>query len=423
VQSTADNAHCQLRYVLPFTGSCLMTYGLWQGAPAAFFVGCVLLIFLLVQGLLLFHAAAGVRLRRRHSPHAVRGEDLRIHVALGNHSLAPLLDAWVSDAVYPSGVVEETMRLGGVVPPRKVFRFEYVCRINKPRGEYEIGPATLTLQDPLGVFVRRKKLPVLTRLRVYPTPGRLQRRIPFLHHPLWRRVGEEVISLSGYAGDFRGPRAYCPGDLLSSIHWKATARYGELTVKEFDGNAATVVALLVDFRRVSLRGLGTHTTHETALGLAASILAEAVERGHVMRTVFIGGSCSYPLEGAGTRYLQLVLTEMVNLRPLWSQSDFTGIASRQVALLPFGSTAVFVLGGLAVSVEAMSRLARDCRMRSLTPVALLFDDRKFLRRDVRHMEQDSHAPPFDEIAAAYRRCGFQVVETDVVGDRREGGSA
>jgi len=309
----------------------------------------------------------------------------------------------------PAASLRKHFASGGGVPPRKAVGFEYVCRVNKPRGEYRIGPATLTLQDPLGIFVRRKQLPVLTPLRVYPSPGRLRQSVPFLHHPLWRRIGEDVISLCGYAGDFRGPRAYRRGDLLSSIHWKATARYGKLTVKEFDGNAATVIGLFVDFRRVSLRGLGTHTTHETALGLAAAVLAEAVERGHFLRTLFVGSSCSQDLEGAGMRYLEAMLTEMVSLRPLWSQKDYAGTVSRRVGLLPFGSTAVFILGGLAVPVEAMGRLARDCRTRSITPLALLLDDRRFLRRDVRHMEQESRAPSFEEIADEYRRHGFQVL--------------
>ena len=67
-----------------------------------------------------------------------------------------------------------------------------------------------------------------------------------------------------------------------------------------------------------------------------------------------------------------------------------------------------VLGALSVSMRAVEILTRECRLRGIKPVALLFDERAFLRRDVGQMELDSRAPRFWEIFHGYRRLGVQV---------------
>ncbi len=51
-----------------------------------------------------------------------------------------------------------------------------------------------------------------------------------------RAVGEYGVPLARYMGqgeDIRGTRLYAPGDDLRHVHWKSTARKGQLVVKEF----------------------------------------------------------------------------------------------------------------------------------------------------------------------------------------------
>jgi uncharacterized protein (DUF58 family) len=51
-----------------------------------------------------------------------------------------------------------------------------------------------------------------------------------------RAVGENGVPLARYMGqgeDIRGTRLYAPGDDLRHVHWKSTARKGQLVVKEF----------------------------------------------------------------------------------------------------------------------------------------------------------------------------------------------
>ena len=392
-----------------------MSLGIIRGTPVTFFVGAALASFVLFHVVALYYVSSRTRVVREHSPHAVRGENLRVRMKLGNFSRLPITQLWVSDAVEPCGVADECVQIGDVVLPRKAYVFDYVRRVSKPRGQYDMGPTTLTFQDPFGVFVREKHIPVRTPLRVYPTPAGSVGAFPLLETPLWRRVGEEIISCAGHTGEFRGPREYRRGDALSRIHWKATARHRELIVKEFDENAATAVAVFVDFRRASLRGLGTHTTHEASLALAASVCVSAVDRCHYVQTAFIGARGGRELTGTGQRFLHEVLNEMVALRPSWTAESFARLTKPVLGRLAPGATVVFVLGGLAAPESDLAELAGLCRVRALHPVLVLIDDRRFLRRDHRHMLEETRAPQFEAQVETCRRLGFAVHPVRVEG--------
>jgi uncharacterized protein (DUF58 family) len=60
--------------------------------------------------------------------------------------------------------------------------------------------------------------------------------------------GDEV--LTGGAGHdmVRGVRPYVSGDPIRVVHWPATARWGEVMVKEMEGNGAPAVVIVVDLR-------------------------------------------------------------------------------------------------------------------------------------------------------------------------------
>lgn len=92
------------------------------------------------------------------------------------------------------------------------------------------------------------------------------------------------------AGDVvRGVRAYIPGDRLRQVHWRATARRGELVVKEADEPQAPVLHLVVDL------GEGGDPA-EDAARRAAWWAREALRRGHhlILTTVEDGRTVEAP---------------------------------------------------------------------------------------------------------------------------------
>ena len=386
-----------------------MTGGVLLGSPVPFFMGVLLLFFCFLQLGLLTYGLSRVRLIREHAAHAVCGESIQVRLRVGNFSRVTLPDVWLCERVEPSGVLEESLHLAEAVPPNRAYRIEYACPVTKRRGRYSLGPGTVFVRDGFGIFTRYRTLPELTPLCVYPTPVTGLADVPLLAEAQWQRIGEEIVSSPGFAGEFRGARAFRRGDTLSRIHWKATARYGEFIVKDFDVNATTSVGVFVDFRQSSLRGMGTHTTHEAALGLAAAVLARAVEYGHALHVVFAGARGTSSRSGSGPAFLHLVLNDMVDIRPSWTRSGFLDLIRAPLGRLPYGSTAVFEFGGLACPLDDLAELGRQCRLRRLSPIAVLLDDRQFLRRDTHHMVEERDGLSFEALADTYRGEGFTVV--------------
>jgi uncharacterized protein (DUF58 family) len=117
------------------------------------------------------------------------------------------------------------------------------------RGRYSLGPITLTVTDPFGLARRSwpagpaEEITICPRvheLRPAPgAPGRLRSASPFavrFHAPAID--GEEFLTL----------REYEVGDDLRRIHWRSTARTGELIVREDEAQWQPRAVVLLDTR-------------------------------------------------------------------------------------------------------------------------------------------------------------------------------
>jgi uncharacterized protein (DUF58 family) len=71
-------------------------------------------------------------------------------------------------------------------------------------------------------------------------------------------------------------RPYAPGDSFNRIHWRSTARLGEIQVKEFDLEQTADLWLFVDLEAGVHAGEGDVSTVEEAMRVAASIAHDAI---------------------------------------------------------------------------------------------------------------------------------------------------
>ncbi|WP_407540691.1 DUF58 domain-containing protein [Deinococcus radiomollis] len=159
------------------------------------------------------------------------------------------------------------LRAGGLIWGDTTLTFTTTLTLNR-RGVYAWSGATLRWADPFGLFWHSVPLDVPTTLEVYPGTHGL--RLPNLLRPLLsegalaRTLGlDDPISL-------RGARPYVPGDPPGRIHWRLTARTGELTVRELERTASSSLHLHLDTS-------GSEVYIESVVRLAASLVREALE--------------------------------------------------------------------------------------------------------------------------------------------------
>ena len=88
----------------------------------------------------------------------------------------------------------------------------------------------------------------------------------------WVGDGDGTTRAAASAGeDDVIPRAYRDGDELRRVHWRSTARYGELMVRREEQRWRNRVLLLLDTRRSAHAGTGPTSSFEFAVSAAASI--------------------------------------------------------------------------------------------------------------------------------------------------------
>lgn len=183
------------------------------------------------------------------------------------------------------------------LPPGGSARYRYELPTGR-RGRIEVGPLSVERSDLLGLARARGEIGQVAQLWVYPRrhPVRLSPAGRSRHH----HEGEAPpIPVRG-SMDLRALREYVVGDELRHLHWKATARTGQLMVREYVDPAQPWCVIVLDTRAHLL----TPDAFEEAVEVVASIVWESCEQGRPARLCTTGGMRTDTVGGAaGVREL------------------------------------------------------------------------------------------------------------------------
>ncbi|MGI5159588.1 DUF58 domain-containing protein [Microbispora sp. CA-102843] len=151
------------------------------------------------------------------------------------------------------------------------------------RGRFPIGPLSVRIADPFGLVELTRSFTITDTLVVTPEV------VPL---PPVRLSGEHsgggdsrTRSVAAAGDDDVAPREYRQGDDLRRVHWRSTARHGELMVRREEQELQSRGALLLDTRRHAHRGEGPRSSFEVAVSAAASIGVHLSAEGLALRLV------------------------------------------------------------------------------------------------------------------------------------------
>ncbi|HUR55064.1 MAG TPA: DUF58 domain-containing protein, partial [Gemmataceae bacterium] len=137
------------------------------------------------------------------------------------------------------------------------------------RGYYPLGPVVLETGDVFGLHRRHKVLGEPVYVMVYP------RVIPLPKYDFAseRPIGEIRLQNRLFEDPTRtaGVRKYVLGDPLQRVHWKVTARTGELHCRVYEPTSLAGATLLVDFHASGYHARGEPYRSDLAVTAAASI--------------------------------------------------------------------------------------------------------------------------------------------------------
>ncbi len=233
--------------------------------------------------------------------HGHVGDKLRVTYTMRNSSRLPKL--WLE--------IHNPTTLPGALPGRALTlpgRSERSWLIRLPlsrRGHFRIEPLHIRTGDPFGFFEAAATVGQGVSVVVYP---RLE-PIPAWRLPAAILEGshaspERTLQTTPLATTVR---PYAPGDSMNRIHWRSTARHGEIQVKEFDLEQTADAWIVLDLQRGIGGGRGDESTTEAAIRAAAAISDKAIsENRAVGMTVNSSRTAFLPADRGGRQHQKIM---------------------------------------------------------------------------------------------------------------------
>ena len=299
--------------------------------------------------------------RRLDPPRVEAGRTATVRLRLDNVSRLPSGVLLMEDAL-PYTLGGRPRFVLDKVEPRGVRDVTYPVRA-ETRGRYRVGPLSVRLTDPFGLCELTRAFASTDDLIVTPVISGL----PSVRlGGDWSGGGDSTSrSVAASGTDDAATREYRHGDDLRKVHWRSTARTGELMVRREEQPFQSRATLLLDGRLNAHRGDGPASSYEYAVSAVASIAVALSRAGFLLRLIGETGQDIAPTA--------MPLTESVVLDSLALVEQ-----SRTPSLVPAAERLRSGIDGVLVAVVGAvdhsdaERLAR-LRVGSGTCVAVVLD--------------------------------------------------
>ncbi len=229
------------------------------------------------------------------------GEIFDERLMLDNVSVLPKLWVQIADgSTLPGHRAGYVASMGG--RKRATWRARTMC---KQRGRYQLGPVTATSGDPFGMFRQRVLLTSPRDLLVLPRVLPISTFVLFTGGlPGRGRSSRRALQATTNATTIR---EYVHGDSLNRIHWRSSAHFAQLMVKEFDLDPAMDAWIFLDLHETVQAGEAENSTEEYGVTIAATIASYLLHQDLSLGMVVNGSAREFLSVDRGERQIERVL--------------------------------------------------------------------------------------------------------------------
>lgn len=222
---------------------------------------------------------------RTLSAHQVEtGQQATVHLELTN--VGPTTGVLLLEERIPHALGSRPRFVIDTMAPGWRRRIDYPVRADV-RGRYPIGPLSVRVGDPFGMVELHRTFSKTTELVVIPRVVRL----PTIRlRGAWAGSGDNRPRpfSTGSVADVT-VREYRRGDDLRRVHWRSTARVGELMVRREEQPWQARCTLFLDNRARAHQGSAPDSSLEKAIIVTASIAVHLAAQGYLVRLVSASG--------------------------------------------------------------------------------------------------------------------------------------
>lgn len=221
-------------WVLGGLGFCFFGAAINTMAGWLYVLSGISFALLLIAAVLPARSLLGLNVRRHFIQPVNAGEQLTVELEIENQTTRSKTLFQVQD-LLPFVLGEPVQTPIAIIPPQGSYLWIY-SQLAPRRGVYRWHTVHLRTASPLGLFWCRRRHEIPAKAIVYPIV------LPLTKCPLLDEMGQEDRDQSyshqhlqtATAGLTRSLRPYRVGDPIRLIHWRTSARYGELRVRELE---------------------------------------------------------------------------------------------------------------------------------------------------------------------------------------------
>jgi len=215
------------------------------GNNLLFLILACLIASILMSGILSSVTLAGVELKLHLPEHIFAGQSVRASVELRNEKLTlPSFSLRVEAAKtknQPAAAMLETPIYFPYLPRQQAVK-QSVPLLFLQRGVYRQEAFKILTRFPFGFLQKARRMDLATEALVYPAVAASSEFLEVLPG----LQGAMESHAKGRGQDLYALRGYLPNDSARHVHWKASARFGSLMVREFAREDDCRVLLVFD---------------------------------------------------------------------------------------------------------------------------------------------------------------------------------
>jgi len=229
------------------------------GNNLLFLILASLIASILMSGILSSITLAGVELKLHLPEHIFAGQSVRATVELRNEKLTlPSFSLRVEAARtknQPAAAMLETPIYFPYLPRQQSIK-QLVPLLFPQRGVYRQEAFKIVTRFPFGFLQKARRMDLAAEALVYPAVAASSEFLEVLPG----LQGAMESHAKGRGQDLYALRGYLPNDSARHVHWKASARFGALMVREFAREDDCRVLLVFDPQ--SPAAVATHLSSE-----------------------------------------------------------------------------------------------------------------------------------------------------------------
>ncbi len=247
-------------------------------SPSLFYMGTALVATIAACRLQAWLSVRGLKFERIAPGSVVAGEEVTVEITVWSDRRIrrPLISVW--DMLPPRLVYQNRTPSLPIAPAYDMgIRTHYSFRPLK-RGKYRWSGIRVIGTDALGLVRMDKDYKTdAAELTVLPTP--IPVSVDLTTSSGWGISEAESGQSRGAGIEPRGVREYHTGDSLRHVHWRSSARAGQLLVKEFEAGSNSSVAFLIQSTAGTEIGEGLQSSFELMCGHVAYLAEQLLHMG------------------------------------------------------------------------------------------------------------------------------------------------